>query len=88
MCLLRGPTYVLEYHNPAFQQLYAGRDLLGRPVAETQPEAVAQGLLSLLDRVYYGGETYQAADVLGWVQGPAGGPAQERYFTITCQPLR
>jgi signal transduction histidine kinase len=68
--------------------LYAGRDMLNRPVAETQPEAVAQGFLSLLDRVYYGGETYLAADVAGWVNGPDGGPPQERYFNFAYQPIR
>ncbi|WP_159451953.1 sensor histidine kinase [Hymenobacter roseosalivarius] len=88
ICILSGPEYRMDYHNPAFGQLYAGRELLGRTVAETQPEAVAQGFVALLDQIYNTGETYQAAEVLGMVQSPAGGPLQERYFDFTYQPFQ
>ncbi|WP_198172487.1 PAS domain-containing protein [Hymenobacter ginkgonis] len=88
ICLLRGPDHVLEYCNPAFQRLYEGRDMVGRPVAETQPEAVAQGFVTLLDQIYDTGEIYQAAEVIGWVHPAGGGPPEERYFDFTYQPLR
>ncbi|MFD2785530.1 PAS domain-containing protein [Hymenobacter rubripertinctus] len=58
ICILRGPEHRLEYFNAAYEQLFPDRQLRGRPVAEAQPEAVAQGFVALLDQVYQTGETY------------------------------
>ena len=80
ICLLRGPEYRFEYVNPAFAQLFANRALEGLPAAEVLPEALNQGLISLLDRVYETGETLLQAEL------PLGGrPDAPRYFDFTYQ---
>lgn len=81
ICVLRGPEYQFEYVNPAFAQLFAQRALLGRPAAEVLPEALNQGFITLLDRVYDTGETYLETELP--LAGPPGG--DPRYFNFTYQ---
>jgi signal transduction histidine kinase len=86
--LLRGPAHRLDYCNPAFQQLFADRPLLGHPIAETQPEAVAHGFTDLLDRVYRTGETFFGMEMPLAIERGAGLPADQRYFNFTYQAYR
>jgi signal transduction histidine kinase/transcriptional regulator with PAS, ATPase and Fis domain len=80
ICLLRGPEYRFEYVNPAFAQLFANRALEGLPAAEVLPEALNQGFISLLDRVYETGETLLQLEL------PLGGrPTAPRFFDFTYQ---
>jgi signal transduction histidine kinase len=86
--LLRGPEHRMEYINPAFQGLFPGRLLLGRTIAEAQPEAAAQGFVALLDHVYQTGETYVGTELPLAIEQPDGQPAQTKYFNFTYQPYR
>jgi PAS domain S-box-containing protein len=79
--LLRGPEHRLEYLNPAYQQLFPGRQMLGRPIAEVQPEALDQGFIALLDRVFRTGETYYGNEVPLHMAAPA----ETRYLNFTYQ---
>ncbi|RZL14741.1 MAG: PAS domain-containing protein, partial [Hymenobacter sp.] len=83
--LLRGPEHRLDYLNPAFQQLFPGRRMLGRAIGEVQPEAVIQGFIQLLDRVYRTGETYYGNEVPLHVEPLADAPAETRYLNFTYQ---
>lgn len=87
ICILRGPEHRYEYHNPAFRQLYAGRDLVGRPAADTQPEAVAHAFVPLLDQAYQRGERIQVDQVPGQGPHPPGGGPQ-KYYHFSYQPYR
>jgi PAS domain-containing protein len=59
ICTFRGPQLVYEFSNPLHQRLVGvGRELAGRPVREAVPEAVDQGVVALLERVYQTGEAY------------------------------
>ncbi|WP_201987023.1 PAS domain-containing protein [Hymenobacter rubidus] len=82
--LLRGPDHRVEYFNNAYQQLVMGRLVRGRPVAELQPEAVGQGFIDLLDRVYRTGETYYGNEVALQVERE-GRPRQTSYLNFTYQ---
>ncbi|QKG58444.1 PAS domain-containing protein [Hymenobacter sp. BRD128] len=86
--LLRGPEHRMEYINPAFQALFPGRALLGRTIAEAQPEAAAQGFVALLDGVYQTGETYFGTELPLAVAQPDGQPAQTKFFNFAYQPYR
>jgi PAS domain-containing protein len=86
--LLRGSAQRIEYINAAAQQLFPGRQLFGRPIAESQPESVAQGFVALLDRVYQTGETYLGTEVQLTVQHEPGQPARTRYFNFSYQAYR
>ncbi len=85
--LLRAPNHRIEYVNPAYRQLFAGRSLVGRDLAEAVPELQAQGFIALLDHVYQTGETYYGTDV-PFVTAPPVGPPQTLYFNFTYQAYR
>jgi PAS domain S-box-containing protein len=81
ICLLRGLEYRFEYANPAFARLFAHRALEGVPAAEVLPEALNQGFIALLDRVYETGETLLEVE-LPLASPQLGSP---RYFNFTYQ---
>ncbi|WP_152981812.1 PAS domain-containing protein, partial [Hymenobacter sp. AT01-02] len=86
--LLRGPEHRMDYANAAAQQLFPDREMLGWPIAESQPESVAQGFVALLDRVYRTGETYQGTEVPLTVQHEPGQSARITYFNFSYQAYR
>ncbi|MGI4738109.1 MAG: PAS domain-containing protein [Janthinobacterium lividum] len=86
VCVLHGPTHVLQSFNPAYQQLLPGRRVVaGRPVAEQLPPPLAEGLRRLLDHVYTTGETYAGFEKSLTI-GPPGCPATTTYLNLTIQP--
>jgi signal transduction histidine kinase len=86
MCLLQGPDFVYELVNPGYQQLFAGRRLLGRPLLEAVPELQGSPVWERLQEVYRSGQTHQDQEVplpLGRAAGsPEAGPG---YFNHTFQ---
>lgn len=58
MAVLRGPNHVYEMTNAAYKTLVGNREFIGRPVVEVIPEAVSQGFIDLLDKVYRSGEAH------------------------------
>ncbi len=89
VAFLRGPEHRLAYFNPAYEGLFPGRRLRGRTVAESQPEAVEQGFVALLDHVYQTGETYRGNELPLRVASPGGeGVGQPIYFNFTYQPYQ
>ena len=85
--LLRGPTYRFEYVNPVYQQVFAGRQLVGRDFADALPDAAAQGYLAMLEGVYHTGETFFGTEV-PFVSEQPGAPTHTVYFNFTYQAYR
>jgi signal transduction histidine kinase len=85
--LLRGPTYRFEYVNPVYQQVFAGRQLVGRDFADALPDAAAQDYLAMLEGVYHTGETFFGAEV-PFVSEQPDTPPHTVYFTFTYQAYR
>jgi PAS domain S-box-containing protein len=85
--LLRGPEHRVEYHNEAYQQLFPGRQMRGRTIAEIQPDAAEQGFVALLDGVYQTGETFVGRELQLDIEQPDGG-RKENYFNFTYQAYR
>ncbi|MBC6612153.1 PAS domain-containing protein [Hymenobacter sp. BT507] len=85
ICVLRGPEHRFEYLNSAYQEFFPGRNMHGRTVAETQPEAVAQGFVELLDRVYQTGETFFGHAVPLSIEDLESQEIQTTYFNFTYQ---
>jgi len=85
ICLLRGPEHRIDYYNPAYQRLLQGRQLLGRTVAEVQPEAGPQGFIALLDRVYQTGKTFYGNELPLEIMGADGQPSHTVYLNFTYQ---
>lgn len=88
MVLLRGPSHVFELANPAYQQLMAGRTLIGRPIREALPELDGQGFFELLDNVYATGEPFVGQGVPVRLQRRPGEDLEERLFDFVYQPLK
>ncbi|MVN77123.1 PAS domain-containing protein [Hymenobacter sp. HMF4947] len=87
ICILRGPEHRYEFVNAAYQSLFAGRQLVGKTVAEALPEVAAQGVITLLDNVYTTGETFRANELPVQLRtaAAAGEPLHQRYFSFTYQ---
>jgi len=86
--LLEGPEHMFTMVNPHYVNLVGGRDVLGKTIAESLPEAVDQGYLALLDEVLRTGEPIrgQGARIdFTWAEGQA---PDERYVDFVYQPLR
>ena len=87
MAMLRGPNHVIELANPGYMKLIGHRPVLGKTVADALPEAVAQGYLELLDRVFMSGEAYAANGAKYAVQSTPNGPIVERFVDFVYQPI-
>jgi len=88
MAMLRGAEHRFELTNPGYDKLIGHRDVLGRTVAETLPDAVEQGFLDLLDGVFTSGVAFNATGMLYAVQAEPGGPINDRYVDFVYQPIR
>ena len=58
ICTFRAPDHVYEMANEACRRLIGRDDVIGRPLAEVQPDLAEQGLLLILDQVLATGETF------------------------------
>jgi PAS domain-containing protein len=85
ICILDGPELVFELVNPGYQQLFPGRNLLGKPVLEAIPEIRGQPIQNILQQVYRSGETYQGDELLIPLARTEDGPVENRYFNFTYQ---
>ncbi|NVO31827.1 PAS domain-containing protein [Hymenobacter lapidiphilus] len=85
VALLREPDHRIEYFNTAFEELYPGQNLLGRPLVAAYPALATADVIGRLDRVFETGETYQSLEQpLRTTE--SGGPP--RYITFTYQAYR
>ena len=83
ICVLRGPTHIYEYCNPAYFGLIGRtRDLIGWCVNDALPEVAAQGYITLLDEVYSSGIAHAEASSRVVLLGV------ERFVDFVYQPLR
>jgi PAS domain S-box-containing protein len=88
IALLEGPEHRIQFTNPAYQQLIGHRDVVGKTVAEALPDAVAQGYLNLLDRVFLNGEAHRSSGARYAVQAVPGGPIDQRIVDFVFQPVK
>jgi signal transduction histidine kinase/CheY-like chemotaxis protein/PAS domain-containing protein len=88
MAMLRGPEHRIEIANPGYIRLIGHRPVIGRTVADALPDAVEQGYLVLLDRVFTSGEAYTATGAKYAVQATRGGPITERVVDFVYQPIK
>jgi PAS domain S-box-containing protein len=88
IAVTRGPEYVFEFANPAYYELFATDELIGRPVLEVVPEAAEQGFIALLDQVYQTGEPFFGKQMPLQLHRRATGQVEQRYFDFTYQAFR
>lgn len=88
MAVLRGREHRIELANPSYMRLVGHRPVVGRTVAEALPDAVAQGYLNLLNRVFDSDGAYTANAAAFAAQAAPGGPVAERFVDFVFQPIR
>lgn len=88
MAILEGPDHRFVQANSSYQRLVGHRPILGRSVADALPEALAQGYVALLDKVFETGQVYSAFGAKYTTQATQGGPVVERFLDFVYQPLR
>jgi PAS domain S-box-containing protein len=87
MAVLRGPDHLIELANPGYLRLVGHRPVIGKTIAEALPDAVAQGYLQLLDRVFRTGEPFIGTGSKYAMQNSPDGPIVERYVDFVYQPI-
>ncbi len=87
IAMLKGRNHVFDLTNPAYMQLIGHRPVIGKPLADALPDAVAQGYLDLLDKVFASGRAYAANGAKYAVQPVQNGPITERYIDFVYQPI-
>jgi PAS domain S-box-containing protein len=87
IAMLSGPEHRFTMVNESYRALVAGRDVVGRTVAEALPEVIEQGFVGLLDRVYASGEPYIGRGVPVNLQHGSEGVLTELYLDFIYQPI-
>jgi PAS domain S-box-containing protein len=86
--ILDGPDLVFQLVNPAYQRVFPGRVLLGKPVLEALPEIAEATIYQHLRAVFETGETFVAQELPMQLARTEGGPLEEIYWTFTYQARR
>ncbi|QHT67293.1 PAS domain-containing protein [Rhodocytophaga rosea] len=86
--ILNGEELVFELVNPAYQQIFPGRTLLGKPLLEALPEVRDTPIASILQQVYQTGETFVAQEMPLMLARHQDGPLEEIYWTFIYQARR
>jgi len=86
IALLRGPDFVFEMVNPAYEALAPGEPMAGRTVAVVWPEAVPL-VLPLLKVVREAQTVYHATGMEVPLHRAPASAAEERYFDFSYVPL-
>ncbi|MEO6639013.1 MAG: PAS domain-containing protein, partial [Ginsengibacter sp.] len=87
ICTFKGPKHIYELVNPAYQKLFARRDLVGKEFSEALPELVGQGFDKLLDNVYTTGEIFTGKEIPAMIAMADNAAPEQRYFNTTMQPI-
>jgi PAS domain S-box-containing protein len=88
IAVLRGPVHTFELVNPAYRQLVAHRNVIGKPVREAVPEVEGQGFFELLDKVYASGEAFRGESVPISIQRTPDARPELRFLDFVYQPMR
>jgi signal transduction histidine kinase len=83
--ILDGSELVYQLVNPAYQQIFPGRELLGKPLLKALPELAGTDIPAILSRVYQTGETFVARELPLMLARYQGGPLEKIYWTFTYQ---
>jgi two-component system sensor histidine kinase VicK len=85
ICILDGPDMVFEMINPSYQDLFPGRELLGKPLMEALPELQGQSIWGILQDVYYNDKTFEGNGLYVPLARHPNGPVEDRYFNFVYQ---
>ena len=86
--ILDGPELVFQLVNPAYQRIFPGRELAGKPLLEALPELVGTSIPDLFRRVYDTGEPVTVHELPLRMARHEGHAMEEIYWTFTYQARR
>ncbi|MGI4864013.1 MAG: PAS domain-containing protein [Janthinobacterium lividum] len=85
ICILDGPEFTYELVNPAYQRLFPGRHLLGKPLLAALPELASSPIPGILHGVYSSGTSYEGREVLVPIARAHNEAPEDIYFNFTYQ---
>ncbi len=85
---VRGTDYVFDLVNPLYQQLFSGRELMGKPLLEAVPEIKGQPVMEILNKVYQTGESFNGTETPFSVDRLGNGTLETVYFDFIYQAIR
>ena len=85
VCVLDGPDLVLERFNENYQQLFPGRELLGKPLLIALPELKNTPIHNMMLEVFRHGKTFEGIETLVPLSRFEDGPIEDLYFNFICQ---
>lgn len=88
MAYAHGPEFQIEFANLAFANFFDGRDLVGKPLRESIPEAFEQGFGEILDRVFRTGESFVGSKIEVAIKSPGDAQRKVLYADFVYQPVR
>ena len=88
VAVLEGPGHVFRHANQAYLDFVGRSDIVGRPVHEVAPEAIAQGWGRVLDDVYRTGVPYFGRGAPVRLRRDEQGDAAEWSVNFIFQPIR
>ncbi|UOQ76559.1 PAS domain-containing protein [Hymenobacter sp. 5516J-16] len=83
-----GPNHVYNFVNTSYQRRFPTQALPGRSLREVLPEAEAQGVLAVMDRVYQTGEASYQQELEVWLDFNGSGQPQQLFLNLFFHPLR
>ncbi|MEM0518321.1 PAS domain-containing sensor histidine kinase [Aequorivita flava] len=86
--MLKGANHVFEIVNPLYLQLTGKSDVIGKSLAEVFPEIKAQGIVSILDKVYQTGSVCTGKEMLIEIDREGNGNFTQFYVDFLFQPYR
>ena len=87
ICIFRGKDYIIEFANDFYLQILdRGRDIVGKPMLDSFPELINQGIDTLFNTVMESGTpTYINKHEVHLIKK---GKVQQHFFNCVYQPLR
>lgn len=85
ICILSGKDLVFELINPSYQQLFPGRDLIGKPLLEAIPEIEGQPIWDILQDVYTTGKTFEGKELNIPLARYENAEVEDRFFNFIYQ---
>src|SRR5690606_16234978 len=76
----------LEKFNTVYQNLFPGRELLGKPLTEALPELKDTPIHQRMQEVFHNGNVFEGIETLVPLSRSKEGPIEDLYFNFICQP--
>ncbi len=83
--VFKGPEFRFELYHPKNKEIFGPRDFSGLTLKEALPELEGQGIIELLEEVYYNGAVIERDERMVLFNDEHGQP-EEHYFNFTYQP--